>query len=150
MTWKAKVFRWGNPGHHPLHAETQIPSFAWAGDRVCMGGSPTSLAEEGHIPTPHAQLAMARVWAGTPSNLRAGSKPTHLGSGHEDGCPGMSCFQQRHSTASKNKWLHREPMAIITCWGDELNWKKCYQKVIHQTSRAVYRVTFSQQQCFKF
>lgn len=91
---KAKVFRWGNPVHHPLRAETQIPSFAWAGDRVSTeqphlppwGGTHPNTprnkhgdarwllrnsCEHAHLHTPQTQLKaskhthMSRLWAWT-------------------------------------------------------------------------------------
>lgn len=95
---KAKVFRWGNPVHHPLRAETQIPSFAWAGDRVSTE-QPHSLPGEGHIPTPtgtstvmHDGCSGTAVSMHTCTRLRHSSKPANTGSGHGHVCPGISAL----------------------------------------------------------
>lgn len=116
MTWKARVFWWGNPVHHLLHAETHIPSFAWAGDRVSTQAAPPRSPRSDTSQHLHAQAAAdarrLRSWGCEHAHvsLRESSKPRNPGSGCGDACPGTAAYL----VFLPSEWSRSAAVTVVT------------------------------------
>lgn len=150
---KAKVFRWGNPVHHPLRADTDPIICMSRRQSFHRAASPPSLGRDtSQHPQEQARwctmAAQEQLWACTPAHASdtAQSQQTHT---HVQAL-GMDMSVQGYLLSWSCFHCLLEQMITEGTYiygshaGDELNWKKCYQKVIHQASRPVYKVTFIQ------